>query len=217
MNRGWSVFIATLLLGMMVTVVVLKYRYNLEYESISVKKTVVQRTFHNYHTQAVEAGKKYDLPPEYLLALIVLESSGRKIVPHRFESHVFRKLDEVARGKRDNLDGIKAKQLIGKTDGQLKQLASSWGPFQIMGYKSLEIGLQVRDFQGEDAVRNGALWIDKNYGTYLRKGKFKDAFHIHNTGQPYPSLGPPRTYHSDYVPKGLKYIEEFRKMLKMEG
>ncbi|MBO6518213.1 MAG: hypothetical protein JJ975_16880 [Bacteroidia bacterium] len=161
MKRIWLGVIAFLLIALLLGVLVLKYKYHVEYTSVSVQKTVVEKTYENYGEQAIKAGKRYDLPPEYLLSLIVLESSGRKIIPQRYESHVFRKLDNVARGKANNLEGIKADQLSGMSDGELKQLASSWGPFQIMGYKCFEIDVEVHDLQGKNAVSNGAKWIDK--------------------------------------------------------
>jgi hypothetical protein len=74
----------------------------------------------------------------------------------------------------------------------------------------------VEALQGKRAVSNGAKWINMNYGDQLRSGHIKDAFHIHNTGKPYPQHGPPRTYHKEYVPKGLKYIEEFEALLAAE-
>ncbi len=52
---------------------------------------------------------------------------------------MFLKLDAVARGKQKSLETVKADHLIGMTDGDLQKLASSWGPFQIMGYKCYEI------------------------------------------------------------------------------
>lgn len=217
MKRVWLGFISLVLIAMLVGVVVLKYTYEMEYSSVSIRKTVVEKTFENYGEQAVKAGKEYDLPPEYLLALIVLESSGRKIVPQRFEPHVYKKLDNVARGKSKRLESVTYKEIKGMTDGELKRLASSWGPFQIMGYKSFEIGVTPTDLQGRKSVLYGAKWIDLNYGKRLRDNELKDAFHIHNTGRPYPKLGPARTYHKDYVPKGLKYAAEFKKMLAQNG
>ncbi len=208
--------IAFLLFALIVGVIVLKYKYHLEYNTITIHKTVVEKTMANYKDPVLKAAQKYDLPPEFLLSLIVLESSGRKIVPQRFEKHVFTKLDAVARSKLKNLEGITAKDLKGMTDSDLKDFASSWGPFQIMGYKCLEIGVDVNELQGKNAVMNGVKWIHQNYGTELRQGNYKDAFHLHNTGKPYPSLGPPRTYNKDYVPKGLRYVEEFKALLKKQ-
>jgi hypothetical protein len=202
-----------MLIGMLIGVLVLKYKYKFEYKSVSIQKTVVEKTFENYGEQAIKAGEEYNIPPEYLLSLIVLESSGRKLIPQRFEPHVYRKLDAVARSKQPRLETVTPEDLRGLTDGELKQLASSWGPFQIMGYKSFEIDVDVEDLQGRRSVITGAKWIDKNYGKQLRNNQLKDAFHIHNTGKPYPLVGPPKTYHKDYVPKGLRYAEEFRALL----
>ncbi|MFT5723570.1 MAG: hypothetical protein ACI9JN_000684 [Bacteroidia bacterium] len=216
MRRIWSIILAFLLIGLLVGVLVLKYNYNLEYNAISVQRSVVEKTYINYKKDVLVASKNYDLPPAYLLSLIVLESSGRKIIPQRYENHIYKKLDAVARSKQKALEGITAEDLSGMTDGQLKKLASSWGPFQIMGYKCFEIEVDVEDLQGKNAVMNGAKWVEGNYGVQLRKGHFKDAFHIHNTGRPYPAIGPPKTYHKSYVPKGLKYMEEFEALLKNE-
>ena len=213
MRRFWSGVIAFVLIALLVSVLVLKYTYNLEYNAISVQNSVVEKTYLNYKDDVLKASAQYDLPPAYLLSLIVLESSGRKIVPQRYENHIYHKLDAVARSKQKSLEGIKAKDLQGLTDGELQKLASSWGPFQIMGYKCFEIEVQVEALQGKNAVKNGAKWINKNYGDYLRKGHFKDAFHLHNTGKPYPAIGQPKTYSRSYVPKGLKYIEEFEILL----
>lgn len=213
MRRFWSGLIAFVLIGLLVGVLVLKYQYNLEYNAIAVQHTVVEKTYLNYKKPVLEAAKKYDLPPDYLLSLIVLESSGRKIVPQRYENHIYKKLDAVARSKQNAMEGITAADLRGMTDGELMKLASSWGPFQIMGYKSFEIQVKVDELQGEKAVLHGAKWINKNYGDQLRAGSYKDAFHIHNTGKPYPAIGPPKTYHHDYVPKGLRYVEEFKALL----
>ncbi|MFT7591814.1 MAG: hypothetical protein ACI9UJ_001743 [bacterium] len=213
MRRFWSGVIALVLIALLAGVLVLKYKYNLEYNAITVQKTVVEKTYLNYKEDVLVASKEYDLPPAYLLSLIVLESSGRKIVPQRYENHIYQKLDDVARSKKKSLEGIKPNDLHGLSDGELQKLASSWGPFQIMGYKCFEIDVSVEALQGKNAVKNGAKWINKNYGDYLRKGHFKDAFHLHNTGKPYPSIGPPQTYHKEYVPKGLKYVGEFEVLL----
>lgn len=217
MKRAWLGVIALLLIGLIIGVLVLKYKYQLEYNSISINKSVVERTYDNYYASVKTAANKYNISEEYLLALIVLESSGRQIVPQRFERHVYNKLDAVARSKQKSLEGITAKSLQGMTDGDLKKLASSWGPFQIMGYKSFEIGVSVNELQGENAVLNGAKWIDKNYGEELRQGNYKDAFHIHNTGRAYPKLGPPRTFHKDYVPKGIQYMQEFDSLINVKN
>ena len=85
----------------------------------------------------------------------------------------------------------------------------SWGPLQLMGYKCIGMKVNVKDIRGEDAVFNGMSWVDDEYGQLLRKGKYKDAFHLHNTGRKYPLVGGPKTHDPKYVEKGLQYIQYF--------
>ena len=35
------------------------------------------------------------------------------------------------------------------------------------------------------------------------------AFHLHNTGKPYPADGQPTTFHPDYVQRGMAYMRKF--------
>lgn len=158
----------------------------------------------NYGRDIELASKKFNLPSEYLKSLIILESSGSKEVSSRFESHVFNALVSLRSRKRKEYKKLKPHHLKGANDAALRNLSSSWGPFQIMGYKCLELGVKVSDLRGDSAVYWGAYWINEEYGNYLRKNRFSEAFRIHNTGSP---TG--KTYHSEYVAKGLKHINHF--------
>mgnify|MGYP006150515555 FL=1 len=86
-----------------------------------------------------------------------------------------------------------------------------------MGYQAYELGVYVADIRGKNAITHGIKWCDKRYGKYLKKNKFKDAFHIHNTGKPYPKSGKPFTYDPQYIPKGIKYITYFEKYIEERG
>lgn len=104
---------------------------------------------------------------------------------------------------------ITVKEIGDAKDDALKNLSTSWGPFQLMGYQCVALKTQVRDIRGKDAVKWGIHWVEKAYGNYLRKGEFKNAFHIHNTGKPYPKYGKPLTTNPDYVENGLRYMKYF--------
>jgi hypothetical protein len=180
---------------------------------VVVYADVIERTLVNYGDVVLTYAVAYELPPEYLLALIVLESSGRSIIPPRFEPHVYERLKEVQNGARKGYEHVKQQHLADATDEALKNLASSWGPFQLMGYKCLLLDIKVRDIRGKDAIFWGIHWIDLTYGKKLKDGKFRDAFHIHNTGRTYPLRGRPFTHDPEYVEKGLRYMQEFKKRL----
>lgn len=163
----------------------------------------------NYGEDIERYAKDFNISPSYLKALAMLETSGRKNLPQRFEQHVFDKLKEVQNGKRRRYERVRQKNLQNMSDGAIRNLASSWGPFQIMGYKCYELGITVHELRGDKAVYYGIKWIDINYGKLLRKGNYRDAFHYHNTGRNHPIIGKAETYDPDYVTNGLKYMEYF--------
>ncbi len=170
----------------------------------------LQLTQENYGKKVDILAKQFNLPSAYLKSLIVLECSGRKKIPQRFEKHVFIKLKHVRNRKIKNYGSITYSKLKGKSDKELRELASSWGPFQLMGYQCFDMkNVKVSDIRGEKALYWGIFWINQRYGNYLRKKKYKDAFHIHNTGKPYPLLGKPTTHDPKYVENGVLYIDYF--------
>jgi len=167
----------------------------------------------NYADQVKYASKKTGLPANYLLALIALECSGNKEVPSRYEPHIFDKLVKVRAGDIANFEGIIPEDILYSNDAALKNLASSWGPFQLMGYQCFHLDITIREMRGKKSIFYGAQWIRKTYGKSLEQKRFKDAFHIHNTGKKYPKIGPPRTHSKYYVPRGLKFMKEFEVLL----
>ena len=174
----------------------------------------VIRTQANYGAEIDRLADQFDLSPEYLKALIILECSGLKKIKPRFERHIYKRLVNVRAGKLDRFENIKPSDLRDATDDALRNMAHSWGPFQIMGYKCIWLDIKLADLRGEQGLYWAVKWIDLTYGDYIRKGKYKDAFHIHNTGRPYPDSGPPKTYDSKYVPNGLMYMKHFAALKK---
>ena len=163
----------------------------------------------NYGTEIYKESSIRNLPSSYFFALAILESSGKKDMPQRFEPHVYKKLKEVQIGTRKQYETITKKTLINMNDNAIRNLATSWGPFQIMGYKCIELGISVSDLRGEHAVYWGIHWIEKTYGKLLRQSRFKDAFHYHNTGKLFPKNGIPKTHDPTYVERGIMYMNEF--------
>lgn len=198
------------LLAASVYVVFKRYSGNRE---VPYSRDILDKTYRNYGKAVLKSADQYDLQPEYLLSLIALECSGRKLVPHRFEPRVFDLLKKVRSGELPMYDNVKSSDLKGMNNVYLKKLASSWGPYQLMGYKSFELNHSIVEINGPKSVQIGTKWINKTYGRQLRNGNFKDAFHIHNTGRKYPLIGPPRTYHKHYVPMGLQYMEAFKQKI----
>jgi hypothetical protein len=164
----------------------------------------------NYGSEIKFLAKQFDLDPNFLMALVMLECSGRKDVPARFEPGVYNKLKEVQEHRRASLESITEIDIADANDDAIRNLASSWGPFQLMGYKCLHLGIKIKDLRGNRSLYYGVMWIDKTYGDYVRKGRFEDAFHIHNTGRPVPKSGKYLTYDPKYVPNGMSYMQYFK-------
>ena len=163
----------------------------------------------NYGEDVKIAAMEFDLPYSYLMALIQLECGGKKPAGSRYEKHVFKRLKDVRDGNRENYENVTPRHLEDASDAALKNLATSWGPFQLMGYKCILLDVKIKDIRGEESVYYGAKWIDLAYGDRLRKNEFNDCFHIHNTGRPFPRNGKPATHDPKYIPRGLSAIDEY--------
>ncbi|MBC7425031.1 MAG: hypothetical protein H7321_00745 [Bacteroidia bacterium] len=174
--------------------------------SIEDRRSGLDMVEKNYGHQIDSCAALFEISPAYLKALAMLECGGRKIFEHRFEPHVYEKLKKVKSGQLDNYENVTTAMLADASDDALKNLASSWGPFQLMGYKCTLLNINVKDIRGEDAVYWGTKWISLSYGNYLKKKEYRHAFHIHNAGSPFPLIGKARTHAPDYVPRGIKYM-----------
>ena len=170
-----------------------------------------QLTELHYGQEIDEIAIKYGLPANYLKALVVLECSGNKPVEPRFENHIFKKLKNVREKKGRYYEKVTHEILHDASDAALKNLAKSWGPFQLMGYKCLQLNVLVNDIRGDDALDWGAKWIKMEYGHLLEQKRYKDAFHYHNTGRIFPADGIPTTHDPKYIEKGLDYMSHFSK------
>jgi hypothetical protein len=150
-----------------------------------------------------------NLPPEYFKALIILECGARKPAPSRFEPLTFKQMSAVKSGKADKFFIYTSQDLQKYTYQNLRDMSTSWGALQIMGYHAPYLNISLDKIQSsKTSLYYGILWVDKSYGQLLREGNFKDAFHLHNTGKKHP-IGAPTTTDPLYVAKGLEYIKIF--------
>ncbi len=166
----------------------------------------------NYKDEVDKYAKEFDLPSSYLMALIILECSGKRKIKPRFEKKIYQQLKLLKKRKILKFENLSPETVKDATDQALRNMASSWGPFQLMGYKCTFLNIKLREMRGDNAIYWGIRWINITYGKYLRKGLYKDAFHLHNTGKKYPEDGISKTFDPDYVEKGLQYMKYFEKI-----
>ncbi len=180
-------------------------------ENTEENKGGLEKAEENYKEIIDSLAQKFDLSSSYLLAVIMLESSGRKKVPSRYEHSIYLQLKDLQNNKIDQFENIIPNDLKNKTDNDLKKMASSWGPFQLMGYKCFFLNISL--YEMKDNITYWSIkWINLTYGDYVRKGEFKHAFHIHNAGKKYPETGIPTTYDPNYVVNGLNFIQYFSEL-----
>ncbi len=171
----------------------------------------------NYSQTIDSLAHIFKISPNYLMALIMLESSGKKKVAVRFEKRIYKQLLLTQKGKISGFEQISAKTLASFSKKDLKKLACSYGPFQIMGYKSIELKIPLETLTGKNHLYWAIKWINSDYGTYVKNGDYKNAFHIHNAGTEYPDNGIPTTYDPEYVKNGLRYMKYFKNFYEKEN
>lgn len=173
--------------------------------AVNVSQDAIRRVNLHYGAEVEDICKEIGMPAAYFKALIVLECSAKKNPPSRYEHHVFEKLSAVKNGKIKSYSGIRKADLEGYSDQTIKQLATSWGALQLMGYNCLKLNISIDELRGSNSLRHSIIWCEKNYGTYLKNRDFRNAFHIHNTGKPHPLFWVAQTHDPAYVSRGIAY------------
>lgn len=212
MKKVLFILIYTLVFGLLGKLIYSEYKDTRELKG--KKRTAYEDALINYKKPVKYLAKKFDLSPSYLMALIMLESSGREDVPIRFEKSVYRKLLNLKKGRIKKFENLRQKDVKKLTKKQLKALASSYGPFQIMGYKSFFLEIPLDTLTGKKNMYYAVKWINLTYGDFVRHGSYKDAFHIHNAGEKHPEKGKPQTHDPDYIKNGLEYERYFREVFE---
>lgn len=180
-------------------------------QQVLINPLLTQRVEKNYGKAIEEACKSYkDIDPEYFKALAILEVSARLDPPSRTEKKVWERLIALQKGERKRYSFFTTADLKNKSATDLKFMATSWGPFQIMGFHAVQQDFPLKNLRNEQAVKTGIAWCMKSYGKYLKKKDYRNAFHIHNTGRPLPMTGIPFTTDPDYVEKGMRYMQLLR-------
>lgn len=160
------------------------------------------------------------IPPALVFGLMCNEaglwlSKGEWPVPSRFEQHVFDRLKQVQAGTRKDYKGITLPDISHLTDPALKNLATSHGATQIMGWYSVSyLPYKIGDIRGnkETCMRATVLLLKLTKDElppnqdsaieYIKDGDYESVFRIWNTGK-HDGI----TYHIDYVANGIKAME----------
>lgn len=168
--------------------------------------------YHSLNEEIDEAVEGTEIPPEYLAALISLEShpAGNRD-SRRFEPGIYERLLEL-KYSGEPFGYIPRRKVENLNDEKLRELATSYGLTQIMGYHCLELGCSIEDLKGEFHLLWAVAYIRDHYGKQVKQKDWDACFRIHNTGR-----ADGTTARKDYVEKGLRRMEYYRKWMDKEG
>ena len=163
-----------------------------------------------------EACKYSSVPPEFLATLIANESGGRPEV-RRFEPAIFQKLQAVRNGTQRAWGSLDARYLIKLSDNDLRELATSWGLTQILGWHALFWGRAPADLLEPQFNLNLAVRLLARFAQAFQldlRTEFESLLRCWNTGQPADNPKTPRiegrTSDPKYVENGLARMEIYR-------
>lgn len=132
----------------------------------------------------------------------------------RFEPGVFHHLQLVRDGLAKSWSHITTADLAGSTDDALRNLATSYGLTQIMGWHMIhDLAGTIADLRDPEKHLHYAVeLLNLTAGRYLRAKDFESVLRIWNSGTP---TG--RTYDPDYVHNALAVKAEYSKLITDNG
>ncbi len=174
--------------------------------------SIMYYIYQKYHQQILYAVDGTEIPASYLAALISLESYPLgDWDSERFEIKIYNRLIDL-KYRGIAFGNVPRDKIIKLNDNEIKQLATSYGLTQIMGYHCLSLGCSIDDLRGSDHLLWSVDFIRKNYLQYIKSNKWEECFRIHNSGRP---TG--KTFNKNYAEKGIKRMKLYEKWIKKKG
>lgn len=161
----------------------------------------------------IEAASTFSgIPAAFLAGFVGVEcgkdkKGGLKPSATRFEPHVYTALLALRDGAKSRYQGLSRSHVVGKTEPEMRALAHSYGPTQIMGWHTLK---NLPDFTIADLNRGGRRFVATvelmrlNSAADLKARAWPRVLRTWNTGRP-----DGKTYHADYVPNALAVMEAY--------
>ena len=160
-----------------------------------------------------EACKYSSVPPEFLAALIAGESGGDPSA-RRFEKSVYNKFQNVLRGYVGSYANLSKGDLGALGDAAIRDLATSWGLTQVMGYHTARRPGGVAILKDPETHLKFALGLVAEFAERFQLSvttEFTEMFRCWNTGRPNG-----QTYDPKYVERGLARLETYRAISQSE-
>jgi hypothetical protein len=157
-----------------------------------------------------EACRYSSIPQEFLAALIANESGGDPSA-RRFEKSIYNKFQNVLRGYATSYANLSKGDLGALSDSAIRDLATSWGLTQIMGYHVARRPGGIALLQNPETHLKFALGLLAEFADRFQLNvtlEFIELFHCWNAGAPYKPTCDPR-----YAERGLARMEIYRELI----
>lgn len=173
---------------------------------------IMYKIYHQWHPKIMDAVSGTDISAAYMAALISLESSPPgNARSERFEQHIYERLYNL-KHQAQKFGSIKQSDLARYDDAGMRQLATSYGLTQIMGYHCIRMGCTIDELRGEDHLLWAIGYMMNHYQKAAAQKDWQAAFRIHNTGRP-----DGRPHRADYVERGLLRMEYYQAWIDTRG
>ncbi len=169
---------------------------------------LAKKIFTNLESEIVAACEGTNVPTAFLAGLVSVEDASLDPSATRFEPGIFSKLQRVRDGSLSQFNGITQSDIANASDAALRNLATSFGLTQIMGFHVIATfnnEITIADLRDPDQQLDlGVRFIETEAGSHLDNQEFDKVLRIHNTGKPNGV-----TFDPDYVPNALGVMSEY--------
>lgn len=179
-------------------------------------RNLAQQIFDRFGPAIDAAAAGSHVPADFLAGFVGVEAGKDKkgqIVPAatRFEPQVYARLRDVRDGKRAVWSGITRKDLAEALDLRLRELATSHGPAQIMGWHTIhDLRRSIGELSDPATMFICAVeLLEIVGGAFLRRGDWPAVMRIWNTGRPGG-----KTFDDDYVANALDVKTAYKKIVQ---
>ena len=119
---------------------------------------------HNHGQRLKTLTMEYEISWPFVMAMYVMECDGQKECPPIYHEHIFQELKKVQSREKTEYQGIYVHHVIAANDEALRDLATSWGPFQIKGYQVVSIGIPLSQLRTHKQLDSSVIWLSHLYG-----------------------------------------------------
>jgi hypothetical protein len=210
----------------------------------NAERALMVRIYETWNGEIVKATRNSGVSAPFLAALTANESGGDPVA-QAFEPEIFERLQAVVQGEQHTFGSIMAADLVrlaqedveteeaspmlGAVQGAkqfadvspavqekvLRQMATSWGLTQIMGYETINRKTTVQDLLNPALHYEFAVELLEELSRRFRLNSSKDAgplFRCWNTGHPNGETSDP-----DYVSRGIQRLSVYSAIVQPDS